>query len=73
MKAILNLTTIAELPCRIAHENSYEVNFHIGRDLANATTMNTLSKMKDVAMFIYSDHVSVRVPRCFVESLVYVD
>jgi hypothetical protein len=35
--------------------------------------MNTLSKMKDVSMFIYSDHVSVRVPRCFVESLVYVD
>lgn len=73
MKAIINLTTIAELPCTISHETSFEVNFHITRDLATATTMNTLSKMKDVSMFIYSDHVSVRVPRCFVESLVYVD
>ena len=73
MKAVINLTTIAELPCTISHENSFEVNFHITRDLATATTMNTLSKMKDVSMFIYSDHVSVRVPRCFVESLVYVD
>lgn len=73
MKAIINLTTIAELPCTISHETSFEVNFNIGRDIATATTMNTLSKMKDVSMFIYSDHVSVRVPRCFVESLVYVD
>ena len=73
MKAIINLTTIALLPCTISHETSFEVNFHIGRDYATATIMNTLSKMKDVSMFIYSDHVSVRVPRCFVESLVYVD
>lgn len=73
MKAIINLTTIAELPCKIVHETSFEVNFHITRDIATATTMNTLSKMKDVSMFIYSDHVSVRVPRCFVESLVYID
>lgn len=73
MKAVINLTTIAALPCTISHENPFEVNFHISRDIATATTMNTLSKMKDVSMFIYSDHVSVRVPRCFVESLVYVD
>ena len=73
MKAVINLTTIAELPCKISHETYYEVNFHIARDLATATTMNTLSKMKDVSIFIYADYVSVRVPRCFVESLVYVD
>lgn len=73
MKAILNLTKIAELPCTISHETPHEVNFHITRDIATADTMNTLSKMKDVSVFIYSDHVSVRVPRCFVESLVYVD
>jgi hypothetical protein len=73
MKAVINLKTIAELPCTISHETSFEVNFHLTRDIATADTMNTLSKMKDVSMFIYSDHVSVRVPRCFVESLVYVD
>ena len=73
MKAIINLTTIAELPCRISHETSREVNFYITRDIATATTMNTLSKMEGVSLFIYSDYVSVRVSRCFVESLVYVD
>ena len=73
MKAIINLTTIAELPCTISHETSYEVNFNITRDYATADLMNNLRKMEDVSMFIYSDHVSVRVPRCFVESLVYVD
>ena len=72
MKAIINLTTIAELPCTISHENSFVVNFHIGRDIATAITMNTLSKMKDVSVFFYSDYVSVRVPRNLVESLVYV-
>lgn len=73
MKAIINLTTIAELPCTVVYETSFEVNFHITRDLATADTMNTLSKMKNVSMYIYSDYVSVRVPKCFVESFVYVD
>jgi hypothetical protein len=73
MEAIIHLTTIAALPCTISHETPFKVNFHITRDIATATTMNTLSKMEGVSMFIYSDHVSVRVPRCFVESLVYVD
>lgn len=73
MKAIINLTTIAELPCTISHETPREVNFHITRDIATATTMNTLSKMEDVSMFVYSDYVSVRVPRCLVESIIYVD
>lgn len=73
MKAIINLTTIAELPCTIVHKTSYEVNFHITCDIATATTMNTLSKMEGVSLFIYSDHVSVKVPESFVESLVFVD
>ena len=73
MKAIINLTTIAELPCTISHETSYEVNFNITRDYATADLMNNLRKMDGVRIYIYRTYVSVYVKKSFVESLVYVD
>ena len=73
MKAIINLTTIAELPCTISHETSCEVNFNITRDYATADLMNNLRKMDGVKIYIYSTYVSVYVKKSFVESLVYVD
>ena len=73
MKAIINLTTIAELPCTISYETSYEVNFNITRDYATADLMNNLRKMDGVMIYIHSTYVSVYVKKSFVESLVYVD
>lgn len=73
MKAIINLTTNADLPCTISHETSYEVNFNINRDYATADLMNNLHKMDGVKIYIYSTYVSVYVKKSFVESLVYVD
>lgn len=73
MKAIINLTTIAELPCTISYQTKHYVCFHIDRDIATSDTLNALNKMGDVALYGYSDYVSVTLSRCFVESLVYVD
>lgn len=73
MKAIINLTTIAELPCTISYETPSEVNFEITRDYATADLMNTLHKMDGVRVYIYSTYVSVYVKKSFVESLDYVD
>ena len=73
MKAIINLTTIAELPCTISHETSYEVNFNITREYATAGIMNNLRNLDGVMIYIYSTYVSVYVKKSFVKSLVYVD
>lgn len=73
MKAIINLTTIAEIPCTIAHETPSEVNFEFSRDYATATIMNTLHKMDGVRVYIYNTFVSVYVKKSLVESLVYID
>lgn len=73
MKAIINLTTIAELPCTIGSKTEREVNFEISRDIATADTMNTLNKIEGVRMFFYPSMVSVHISTKFVESLVYVD
>lgn len=76
MKAVINLKTIvtlSELPCKISHATPYEVNFHLSHEYATSELMNTLSKMKDVSVFFYSDYVSVRVPRNLVDLLAYVD
>ena len=73
MKAIINLTTIAELPCTISHETSYEVYFNIAREYVTADLMNNLRKIDGVMIYIYSTYVSVYVKKSFVESLVYVD
>lgn len=73
MKAIINLTTIAELPCKISSKSSREVNIEISRDIATATTMNTLNKMEGVSMYIYPSVVSVHIPMKYVESITFID
>lgn len=73
MKAIINLTTIAELPCRISYQTKGHVSFKISRDIATSDTLNALSQMGDVALYGYSDYVSVTLDACFVESIIYVD
>lgn len=73
MKAIINLTTIAELPCKIAYTTKGHVSFKIGREIATSDTLNALNEMGDVSIYGYSDYVSVTLSRCFVESIVYVD
>lgn len=73
MKAIINLTTIAELPCTIAYQTKGHVSFKISRDIATSDTLNALGKMGDVSLYGYSDYVSVTLDTCFVESIIYVD
>lgn len=72
MKAIINLTTIAELPCTIAYETPYEVNFNIAREYVTADLMMNLRKISGVSIYIHRTCVSVYVKKSFVESLVYV-
>lgn len=73
MKAIINLTTIAELPCRISYQTKGHVSFKISRDIATSDTLNALGQMGDIALYGYSDYVSVTLNTCFVESIIYVD
>lgn len=73
MKAIINLTTIAELPCTISSKTQREVNFEITRELATADTMNTLNKIEGVRMFFYPNVVSVHIETKYVESIVFID
>lgn len=73
MKAIINLTTIAELPCTISYETPNEVNFNITHDYATADLMNNLRNMDGVMIYIHNNYVSVYVKKSLVESLVYVD
>lgn len=73
MKAIINLTTIAELPCRISSKTQREVNFEIPRELATADTMNTLNEIEGVRMFVYPSVVSVHIETKYVESIVFID
>ena len=73
MKAILNLTTIAELPCKISSKSDREVNFEIPRALATATIMNTLNKIEGIRMYIYPSVVSVHISTKFIESITFVD
>ena len=73
MKAIINLTTIAELPCTMTYQTKSNVSFKISRDIATSDILNTLGKMRDVALYGYTDYVSVTLDSCFVESIIYVD
>lgn len=73
MKAIINLTTIAELPCEVAHQTPSEVNFEISRENATADLMNALQNLEGFRMFSYRTYVSVYVSPSVVESLVYID
>lgn len=73
MKAIINLTTISELPCEISHQAPTEVNFEISKEYATADLMNNLQNLKGFRMFSYSSYVSIYVHSSVVESIVYVD
>lgn len=73
MKAIINLTTIAELPCRISSKTQREVNFEIPRELATADTMNILNGIEGVRMFFYPSAVSVHIEAKYVESIIFID
>ena len=73
MKAIINLTTIVDLPCTISHETPYEVNFNITREYATAGIMNNLRNLDGVMIYIYSTYVSVYVKKSFVKSIIFVD
>ena len=72
MKAIINLTTIAELPCEIASVSDYEVSFKITKDIATADNLNALFFMK-ARIYEYTDYISVTLSRESVESIVFVD
>ena len=72
MKAIINLTTIAELPCEIASVSDYEVSFKITKDIATADNLNALLFMK-ARIYEYSTDISVTLSRESVVSIHFVD
>ena len=72
MKAIINLTTIAELPCEIASVSDHEVSFKITKDIATADNLNALLFMK-ARIYEYSTDISVTLGRESVVSIFFVD
>ena len=72
MKAIINLTTIAELPCEIASVSEHDVSFKITKDIATADNLNALLIMK-ARIYEYSTEISVTLARESVPSIVFVD
>ena len=72
MKAIINLTTIAELPCEIASVSDHEVSFKITKDIATADNLNALLFMK-ARIYEYSTDISVTLSRESVVSILFVD
>lgn len=72
MKAIINLTKIAELPCEIASVSYDEVSFKITKDIATADNLNALLFMK-ARIYEYPDYISVTLPRESVVSIHFVD
>ena len=72
MKAIINLTTIAELPCDIASVSDYEVSFKITKDIATADFLNALLFMK-ARIYEYPEYISVTLSRESVVSIHFVD
>ena len=72
MKAIINLTTIAELPCEIASVSDHEVSFKITKDIATADNLNALLFMK-ARIYEYTDYISVTLSRESVVSIFFVD
>lgn len=73
MKAIINLTSIAELPCTISYRTKGHVCFKISRDIATSDILNAIDKMGDATLYGYSDYVSITLDTRFVESIIYVD
>ena len=72
MKAIINLTTIAELPCEISSVSEHEVSFKITKDIATADNLNALLFMK-ARIYEYTDYISVALSREYVLSIHFVD
>ena len=72
MKAIINLTTIAELPCEISSVSEHEVSFKITKDIATADNLNALLFMK-ARIYEYTDYISVTLSRESVVSIHFVD
>ena len=72
MKAIINLTTIAELPCEIASVSEHEVSFKITEDIATADNLNALLIMK-ARLYEFSTEISVDIARESVVSILFVD
>ena len=72
MKAIINLTTIAELPCEISSVSDHEVSFKITKDIATADNLNALLFMK-ARIYEYTDYISVTLGRESVVSIHFVD
>ena len=72
MKAIINLTTIAELPCEISSVSDHEVSFKIAKDIATADNLNALLFMK-ARIYEYSTEISVTLSRESVVSIFFVD
>ena len=72
MKAIINLTTIAELPCEISSVSEHEVSFKITKDIATADNLNALLFMK-ARIYEYSTDISVTLAREYVVSIFFVD
>ena len=72
MKAIINLTTIAELPCEITSVSEHEVSFKITKDIATADNLNALLFMK-ARIYEYSTEISVTLSRESVLSIHFVD
>ena len=73
MKAIINLTTIAELPCEITSVSNNEVSFKITKDIATADNLNALLFFMEARMYEYSDYISVTLSRKSVLSIHFVD
>ena len=72
MKAIINLTTIAELPCEISSVSEHEVSFKITKDIATADNLNALLFMQ-ARIYEYSTEISVTLSREYVVSIFFVD
>lgn len=72
MKAIINLTTIAELPCEITSVFDREVSFKIAKDIATADNLNALLFM-NARIYEYSTEISVTLARESVVSIHFVD
>lgn len=72
MKAIINLTTIAELSCEISSVSEREVSFKIAKDIATADNLNALLFMK-ARIYEYTDEISVTLARESVVSIYFVD
>ncbi len=72
MKAIINLTKIAELPCEITSVSDREVSFKIAKDIATADNLNALLFM-NARIYEYSTEISVTLARESVLSIHFVD